>query len=217
MIPDKKINVAILEDHNLVADLLKRQLMSLTFISTVRIYNSPILFLEEFNAKKIDLLFLDLLMREKNGAGVIEAVRAHQSEEEMKIIVFSSVMDTITVKKMIRTGANAYLSKNAEIGEIEEAIQVVMSSDKVFISQSLKEAMVQAEFKSEHDLVLSKKEQVILELFCSGKTKQEIADALFLSIHTIHAYTKSLYKKLDVHSLPDLIVKAMRTGLCRPE
>jgi LuxR family maltose regulon positive regulatory protein len=60
---------------------------------------------------------------------------------------------------------------------------------------------------------LSSREIEVLKLIASGKTNQEIADRLFVSINTIRTHTKNINSKLDVHSRTQAVAKAKKLGL----
>jgi DNA-binding NarL/FixJ family response regulator len=60
---------------------------------------------------------------------------------------------------------------------------------------------------------LTPREQEVLEMLVEGMTNPEIADALFLSAHTIDCHVRSLFRKLDVRTRTAAVVIALRLGL----
>jgi len=46
-----------------------------------------------------------------------------------------------------------------------------------------------------------------------GSSKREAAEKLFVSYNTVHSHVRSIYQKLDAHSLPEAVAKARRLGL----
>lgn len=60
---------------------------------------------------------------------------------------------------------------------------------------------------------LSKREMDVLQLIAMGKTGQTIADELFISLSTVKAHTKSIYRKLDVKRRVQAVIKAKKKGL----
>ena len=60
--------------------------------------------------------------------------------------------------------------------------------------------------------VVSPREQEVLELLVQGHRVSKIAEALFVSPHTVRNHLKSLYRKLDVHSQAQLIERFVRGG-----
>ena len=60
---------------------------------------------------------------------------------------------------------------------------------------------------------LSKREMEVLKLLCDGKSNQEIADALYLSLHTIKRHIGTIYGKLGVKRRSQAIIEAARLQL----
>jgi two-component system response regulator DesR len=60
---------------------------------------------------------------------------------------------------------------------------------------------------------LTDREREVLDLIAGGSTNREIAEALFLSPHTVKEHTSSLYRKLSVRNRAEAVQKAQRLGL----
>jgi DNA-binding CsgD family transcriptional regulator len=57
---------------------------------------------------------------------------------------------------------------------------------------------------------LSRRQRQTLELLLAGNAEKQIAARLNISRHTVHVYVKSLYKRFDVNSRPELLAKWVR-------
>jgi DNA-binding NarL/FixJ family response regulator len=57
---------------------------------------------------------------------------------------------------------------------------------------------------------LTQREKEILSFFVEGLKKQEIAEKLFLSVHTVNAHIKNIYSKLQVNTRGQLMAKAYK-------
>ena len=64
-----------------------------------------------------------------------------------------------------------------------------------------------------YDEVLSERELAVLRLLKSELSQREIADALFVSFNTVKTHVKSIYRKLDVATRPDAILRARELNL----
>ena len=64
--------------------------------------------------------------------------------------------------------------------------------------------------------VLTTRETEILKLIANGKSTQAVADALFLSPHTVQTHRKSIIKKLNIKSPTEFVIYAMDLGLLKP-
>ncbi|MBQ9253278.1 MAG: helix-turn-helix transcriptional regulator [Bacteroidales bacterium] len=52
---------------------------------------------------------------------------------------------------------------------------------------------------------LSHRESEIARYLCNGRTKEQIADSLFISQNTVHNHIRNIYQKLGIHSIVELI------------
>jgi DNA-binding NarL/FixJ family response regulator len=73
-------------------------------------------------------------------------------------------------------------------------------------------AEVRRRGEDSYDL-LSIREKEILHVLASGKTNREIADLLYISISTVETHRNNIFQKLNLHSLAELILYALRKGL----
>ena len=96
------------------------------------------------------------------------------------------------------------------------AIDHVMQNGEFYVTPAFKKS------KSEHiayrdsfvdKMRLTKREAEMIGLICQGKHAQEIADQLFLSLHTVNTHRKNILKKLNLNSLADLVRFAFENHL----
>ena len=83
---------------------------------------------------------------------------------------------------------------------------------------SVLESIVDVEEDSESDTTevketLSEREKDIILGVVRGKTNKEIADALFISIHTVLTHRRNIARKLEIHSPAGLVIYALVNGL----
>jgi DNA-binding NarL/FixJ family response regulator len=57
------------------------------------------------------------------------------------------------------------------------------------------------------------REKEVLQLLVSGKSNKEIAEMLYVSVSTVETHRNNVLQKLRLHSLPELILYAVRKGL----
>lgn len=77
-----------------------------------------------------------------------------------------------------------------------------------FQKRKLDKEIAKKEIVSLPELGLSQREMEVLELMSQGFTNQQIADKLFLSIHTIKTHGSNLFVKLDVKNRTQALIKA---------
>ncbi|MFC6098285.1 response regulator [Flavobacterium qiangtangense] len=210
---DRKINIAILDDHKMVAGLLRENMKQFEFVETVNLFFTATDFFDFLTTNKIDLLIVDVFMPEMNGVDIVKKCRELHKSSQMKIIMLSSSIEYKVINDAISFGANAYVTKEDLPDEVSSAIKYVFGDNsRPYFSNNAREVLLNDRFEEDNLVKLSPREDQLLKLICDAKTAKEIASELDLSINTIHFYTKRLMVKMNVNRTPDLILKAINKG-----
>jgi len=61
--------------------------------------------------------------------------------------------------------------------------------------------------------LLTNREREILQLLAEGRTNKEVANMLNLSLYTVETHRAHILQKLNLHSVPELILYAVRKGI----
>jgi two-component system response regulator NreC len=164
-----------------------------------------------------DVVILDIGMPELNG---IEATRQIVAQESHpNVVILSMHSDESYVLRALKAGSRAYILKNAAEADLIRAVRAVSDGKSFFspvISKMLLEDYVrqvrEKEVEDSYDL-LTPREREILQLIAEGKTNKEMASILGLSPHTIETHRGNILEKLNLHSVPELILYAVRKGI----
>jgi DNA-binding NarL/FixJ family response regulator len=164
-----------------------------------------------------NVVILDIGMPELNG---IEATRQIVTQDpHPDVVILSMHSDESYVLRALKAGARAYILKNAAEADLIRAVQAVSEGKSFFspvISKMLLEDYVrqvrEKEVEDSYDL-LTPREREILQLIAEGKTNKEMATILGLSPHTIETHRGNILEKLNLHSVPELILYAVRKGI----
>jgi DNA-binding NarL/FixJ family response regulator len=164
-----------------------------------------------------NVVILDIGMPELNG---IEATRQIVAQDpHPDVVILSMHSDESYVLRALKAGARAYILKNAAEADLIRAVQAVSEGKSFFspvISKMLLEDYVrqvrEKEVEDSYDL-LTPREREILQLIAEGKTNKEMATILGLSPHTIETHRGNILEKLNLHSVPELIMYAVRKGI----
>ena len=164
-----------------------------------------------------DVVIMDIAMPNLNG---IEATRRIvERSPRIGVVILSMHHDESYVIRSLKAGARAYLLKDALKTELITAIHAVAQGRSFFspkVSQILQEDYVQAlGRKGVHDTydLLTDREHEILQLIAEGNTNKEIANMFKLSLHTVDTHRTHILQKLNLHSVPELILYAVRKGI----
>lgn len=163
-----------------------------------------------------DVIIMDVSMPGLNG---IEATRQIVAEfPTIKVIALSMYNDRRPVLNMIKAGAKGYLLKERAFQELAKAIKVVVSN-QTYLSGEIADILVQDylsfansdEFSASH--LLSSREREVLQLLAEGRSANQIAESLYISVKTVESHRAQLMAKLKVKTIAELTKYAIREGL----
>lgn len=162
---------------------------------------------------QVDIIFLDLNMPEKNGLEVLVEIK--KVFPEVVISILSMYADYAIAKKCKSLGANAYLTKDAEIVELKKVISLNNNSE--FYYSDYVNKKIEISSLKDDDFVkinkLTQREIEIIKLLVKGNTSIEIADALFISPATVQTHRKNIFNKLKVKKVSELIKTAYENNI----
>ena len=167
-----------------------------------------------------EIIIMDVAMPDLNG---IEATRQIVSEmPQVKVIALSMYADRRFVANMLKAGASGYLLKDCAYEELVRAIRVVMAQ-KTYLSPGVTDIVVKDYVQGAQDQgasvfsVLSPREREVLQLMSEGKSTNQIADSLHVSVKTIETHRQQVMHKLNIHNVAGLTKYAIREGLTSVE
>jgi two-component system response regulator NreC len=164
-----------------------------------------------------NVLVMDIGMPNLNG---IEAARQVASAApQISVVILSMHSDESYVLRALKAGAKAYLLKESAESDLIAAIRAVYSG-KAFFSPAVSRMLVEdyvrqlqdREIEDSYEL-LTTREREILQLIAEGKSNKEIAAILNLSLYTVETHRGNLMEKLGLHTVPELILYAVRKGV----
>jgi len=172
---------------------------------------------EQAAATQPDVAVLDIAM--PNLSGIEAAQRITSTLPHTGIVILSMHSDEGYVLRALKAGAKGYLLKDSAEDDLIEAIKAVHQG-KAFFSPEISNMLVEdymREIKTrgtgDSYELLSSREREILQLVAEGKSNKDIATALNLSLYTVETHRRNLQEKLNLHSLAELILYAVRKGV----
>jgi two-component system, NarL family, response regulator NreC len=151
--------------------------------------------------------------------GIEATRRIVEKQPETGVVILSMHYDESYVLRSLKAGARAYLLKDALKSELIAAIRAVAEGRSFFspkVSRILQEDYVEALSRKDADdsyELLTDREREILQLVAEGKTNKEIATILNVSLYTVDTHRTHILQKLNLHSVPELILYAVRKGI----
>ena len=161
-----------------------------------------------------DVILMDLVMEVMDG---IESTKKILGEwPAAKILIVTSFIDDEKVYPAIQAGASGYLLKTSTAREIADAIRATQRGERV-LEPEVKTKIVQQATKPRKELHedLTKREQEVLLLISEGKSNQEIADQLFITLKTVKTHVSNILAKLEVEDRTQAAIYAFKHHLVK--
>jgi DNA-binding NarL/FixJ family response regulator len=212
---NKKIKVAIADDHTLLRSALSKLIAS---------YENYIVLFEAENGIDVktkitqhavpDIILLDVNMPGMDGFETVQWL--HKNYPQIKVLALSMFSDEKIIIRMLRLGAKGYVLKNIDPEELKIALDSVMKKD-FYLPEYISGKIISGLNKDGDDadkqtIFLTEKEKEFLHLVCSELTYKDIALKLNLSPRTIDDYRNALFEKFDVKSRIGLAIYAIKKG-----
>jgi DNA-binding NarL/FixJ family response regulator len=171
--------------------------------------------LELIRREKPDLVILDILIPKLSGIHVAKVI-----SEEMpgvRIVALTTETDPKTTYQIHQLHLHGFIDKKeASVRTLSEAIKMV-EQGKRFQSGSVQQAVSQLKRDpNAFQKILTRREQEVLTHIGGGLSDAAIGQLLGLSSLSIQSHRRNLFRKLDVHSTPELIRLATDCGFWKP-
>jgi two-component system, NarL family, response regulator NreC len=213
----ENVRILLADDHNILRDGIRLLLERQPGFVVVGEAADGREIVELAREQHPDVIVMDIGMPNMNG---IEATRRIvEKQPETGVVILSMHYDESYVLRSLKAGAKAYLLKDALKAELISAIRAVSEGRSFFspkISRVLQEDYVEALGRKDADdsyELLTDREREILQLVAEGKTNKEIAGILNVSLYTVDTHRTHILQKLNLHSVPELILYAVRKGI----
>jgi two-component system, NarL family, response regulator NreC len=213
----KQIRILLADDHTVMRRGLRLLIESQPEFCVVAEASDGRQAVQQAEATMPDVAVMDIAM--PNLSGIEAAQRIATAQPDTAIVILSMHSDEGYVLRALKVGAKGYLLKDSAEGDLIEAIKAVHHG-KTFFSPEISKMLVEdyvREIRTRgvedtYDLLTSR-EREILQLLAERKSNKEIALALNISVYTIETHRRNLHEKLNLHSLAELILYAVRKGI----
>lgn len=212
-----RIKVLIADDHAIMREGIRALLALSDNVEVVGEAADGRETVEKARQLAPDVVLMDIVMPLMDG---LEATRRIRKERpNIKILVLTQHDNKEYVLSSVKAGADGCISKKAVASELVSAIEAVFRGDS-FLYPSVARVLIDdylVHTAGETDPYerLTDREREVLKLVAEGRTNQEIADILVLSVKTILGYRARVMEKLDIHNRTELVKYAIRKGLIR--
>ncbi|QOD60176.1 response regulator transcription factor [Polaribacter haliotis] len=214
------LKICIAEDNYFLVKAIKEKLSYFNDISVKFHANNGAELIGKLEENhNIDVILMDIQMPEMDGIKATEIIKT--KHPQIKIIMLTVVDDDDCIFNAIKAGANGYLLKEIDANNLYKSIlEVTKGGAPMTPSIALKTlnllrnpTLLETKKIETSEIKLSKRETEILVQLSKGLNYNAIADNLIISPSTVRKHIENIYKKLQVHSKMEAVMKAQKRNL----
>jgi DNA-binding NarL/FixJ family response regulator len=202
----KPIRVLLIEDHFLARIALQSVFAGHAQIRIIGEASDGENGIELFKSLKPDVVVLDLRLPRISGFEVISLLR--QLHEPARIVVLSNYHGSEDIYRAIRSGAMAYLTKDASGEELITAIQSVAREQR-YLPRVARDRLAERT----PSLDLTPREREVLICITQGRSNREIAEELNIAEKTVRIHVSSVLDKMGARDRTQATIYALQRGL----
>ena len=215
-----RIRLLLVDDHEVVRSGLRMLLENEADLNIVGEADTGEKALEMVGTLKPDVVIMDITLPDISGIEITKRVK--EECPAVAVVALTIHEDQQYFFEMLQAGASGYVPKRAAPDDLINAIRASHRGE-MYIYPSLAKLLVGdflarggEERTKETMNGLTPREGEVLSLLAEGKTNEEIAALLSISVHTVARHRENLMGKLGLHSRSELVKYAIRKGLIKP-
>lgn len=217
MASDRKMRVLVADDHTMFREGIRLLLETRGEFEVVGEAATGDQAVELTRSLRPDVVIMDIGMPGMNGLEATRLIRAENPGSRVLILTIHGTDDYFF--RALEVGASGYVLKEAASTDLVNAIESVHRGG-MFLYPSLAGKLVEeylrrigsGDERSSYD-ALTAREREVLQLIGEGRTNQEVAEKLGLSVHTVQSHRIHIMNKLGLHNRAQLVSYAVKLGL----
>jgi DNA-binding NarL/FixJ family response regulator len=214
------IRVVLVEDQRMFSDAVKLLLDAAEGIEWAGTAESREQTVQLCTETCPDVILLDV---DLPGIDPVEATRrVRELCPEVRVVAITAADSDRLMAEVIEAGACGFVLKMQPADQLIDVVRRAAAGEIVLPAGAVADTLLrlrearQARTDAERLLGrLTEREVEILQALAQGNAEPEIAEALFISPHTVHSHVRSILAKLTVHSKLDAVLLALRHGAVR--
>jgi DNA-binding NarL/FixJ family response regulator len=168
-----------------------------------------------------DVVILDISMPDLNGADAARRIRKESANTE--VLILSMHYSDQLIREIVDAGASGYVLKSDSEHDLLVAVETLARHKPFFTSQATE--VIQGKFSLGIPVAIiptslasrvTSREREIIQLLSEGKKNKEIASLLNISIKTVETHRSNVMRKLEMHSVTELVRYAVRNQIIEP-
>jgi DNA-binding NarL/FixJ family response regulator len=179
-------------------------------LRVIGIHTDPALALDHLGQARPDVVVLDDAMAQLDAAQLIGVLRGVQSD--LRAIVVATTCDQEALSAYVRAGAAGCVTVDRAFGEFVESVKQVNSGALLFGADQLLDLLTKPRSAGAAQS-LAPREREVLQVLAMGRSTEEAAVQLGISVHTLRTHLKKAMTKLSARSKLEAIIQALRAGI----
>lgn len=173
---------------------------------------------EKVLALKPEVVILDIGMPNLNG---LEATRQIlKANSQIKVLILTLHDSDQVVQEVLNAGARGFLLKTDAARDLVAAVEALLRG-KTYFTPKVAAMVLDGYLRRENGTTpqppthsrLTPREREVVQLLAEGKSSKEVAVALGLSVKTAETHRSNIMRKLELHSVSDLVLYAVRNNI----
>jgi DNA-binding NarL/FixJ family response regulator len=168
------------------------------------------------NRLRPDIVLLDIGMPSLNGLDATRQIIA--AVPQTRVLILTMHDSEQVVREVLTAGALGFLLKSDAGRDLVAAVEALQYRRTFFttrVAQLVLEGYLHPATDDDFSFrsALTPREREVIQLLAEGKTTKEVATTLNLSVKTAETHRTNLMRKLDLHSVVELTLYAVRNGI----
>jgi len=212
------VRILVADDHDIIRRGLKQLLTAhpgWDVCAEAKTGREAVDLAEQF---KPEVVVMDISMPDLNGLEAARRIRKVLPKTE--IVILTLHFSDRLVEEIVNSGARAYVMKSDADRDLVTAVEALGNHRNFFTAQAanilfdgFRKAIGRAEPQVPLRGRLTSRERQILQLIAEGKSSKEVAAALNLSVKTAETHRANIMRKLDMHSISELVRYAVKNQI----
>jgi DNA-binding NarL/FixJ family response regulator len=207
----KKARVLIVDDHPAVCEGLGYRISAQPDLSVCGQAADVNEALNKIGETNPDVVIVDIALKNSDGLELIKALKTRHSH--VRALVHSMYEEALYADRCLHAGAMGYVNKEAEPDEVVKAIREVLAG-RVYLSPAMTSTVLGRTFRRDAPHAnpidtLTDRQLEVFRLLGDCLTTNQIANRLFISIHTVETHRENIKRKLQVNTVSELTRRAV--------